>query len=77
MDVHTADLPVEDLALPDVDPSADLDAQRPNGVARRTRASNRSGGRVEPSEEPVTRGVELVALVALELTSDQPMMPGE
>ena len=71
-DVHgdPADVIAADLTLAGVQPGAHLDAQRPDRVADRHRAADRSLRAVEHREEAVSRSVHLAASKPSELRPD-------
>jgi hypothetical protein len=77
VDVYPAELAVEDLALPDMDPGPDPDTERAHRVAHRARAPDGRGRGVEGGEEPVAGGVELTTCEMLELDPDHTVMPGQ
>ena len=70
VDGDAADLPVEELALAGVEPGAELDAERLDGLPDRLRAADRARRPVEAREEAVARGVDLAAPVAGEQAAD-------
>src|SRR5262245_32045825 len=63
VDVDAAELPLEDLALAEVDCRADLDAEVAESVGSRRSEVDCRGGRVEAGEYAVAGGVELTAVV--------------
>ena len=76
-DVHRepADLPLHQLGLAEMGAGANLDPELADGVDDRAGATDRVRGPVEAREEAVPRGVQLAPPMALQLLSDERVVP--